>query len=52
VAATLAVELHRLELGLARRKMEFYERTLADELAGKYTGTDIDQTRGDIQTSV
>ncbi len=36
---------HMLELGLARRKVEFYERLLADELAGKRTGTDVDQTR-------
>lgn len=31
-------ETRELELGLARRKIEFYERVLAEDLAGKRTG--------------
>jgi len=34
-----------LELGLARRGVELYEHMLADELAGKGTGTPADQLR-------
>lgn len=39
------VSVRHLERGLARRKVELYERLLADDLAGEVIGTDADQTR-------
>jgi hypothetical protein len=40
-----AARVRKLELGLARRKVELYERMLADQAAGKRTGTPPDQVR-------
>ena len=41
-------ETHRLNVGLARRKIEFYERLLTEEVAGKRTGTPADQLRDQL----